>query len=128
MNNECSLRFTIENLPKVEKYLYDEFVKEMLDYYCDGCSWCCYSEGSSKYICEKRYNKDELALYIKDQLEYRIDSLECYIEKITLTEGSNFLLEKKEETVWILPSDFGDNPTIKIDLCGVLGNPSESFI
>ena len=42
--------FVEKDLSKVEKWLKDRLMDEMLGYYCDGCQWCCYGYKFSQYF------------------------------------------------------------------------------
>jgi hypothetical protein len=101
--------FSIENLPIIEKFIYDKLHKNMLEWRCEGCRWCGYGDAGSlscKYQCEKIYKSDELPEYIK----YICDNKSIYatITEITLEPYEGFL-EKKKNIVWELKPEFSDD-------------------
>lgn len=101
--------FSIENLPIIEKLIYDTLHKNMLEWRCEGCCWCCYGDPASlscKYQCEKIYKSDELPEYIK----YICDNKSMYatIKEISLEPYEGFLCKTKK-TVWELEPDFGND-------------------
>lgn len=68
---------------EAERLLVNYHIKEMLEYYCDGCHWCCYGKADYKEWCERRFNNaselpDYFRMYAKSPQRYL-----GYIEEVS---------------------------------------------
>jgi hypothetical protein len=107
---------------EISNFLYNYIKKQMLDYYCDGCRWCCYGTGTelNKKWCEKRFTgTDDDFNDFYDMCMYKGYPITAYVSRIKFelvpTKDVGYTLEQGETEVWTLKDDFHTTRDISLE-------------
>ena len=98
--------FYFDNLDTILDYINDTLKQEVLNYYCQGCRWCCYGTPSYQANCEITFTE-----YPKDfkrwfDISYIRNHIFMNITEIRFEKDKENVYHMNENIIWTLDENF----------------------